>query len=177
MQNHITTSIVLYGKIDQTYSNNWSKFYNNAKEFTTKLGFSPTHIGIYGQSFKTGEIKDINKIENKLVKSLEKNEETLAISIYSLPENFSSAAFDYEVYISLENLDDKLYMLIATFKDEIYNFVDERDFIEEFSNYIKFEAGQIFKLSNLESPQIYASKANSLQTFKTLEILKDFSLK
>ena len=68
-------------------------------------------------------------------------------------------------------------MLIATFKEEIYNLVDEREFIEQFSKYIKFEAGQIFKLSNLESPQIYASKANSLQTFKTLEILKDFSLK
>ncbi|MGC4378614.1 hypothetical protein WD019_17080 [Fictibacillus sp. Mic-4] len=168
-----TTSIVLYGDIDSSDSITWLEFYNYSLEFAESIGFTPNYLGISGESFKSGKISTIKRTQKRLLTSLEQNESISSISIYSLPENFEVAAFDYNVYICRTNRLQYPHIII-TLQSEIFEKIDHKVLVDKLKQFIAFKSGQIFKLSNLESPQIYASKANSLETFKTLEVISDF---
>lgn len=97
MQEEMTISIVLHGKLHSCFHENLYRFNSYAKDLLREVGVPSTHIGIHGQLFKSGKINVIKKIEAKLMEAIEKKEEILALSIYSLPENYSHAAFDTEL--------------------------------------------------------------------------------
>ena len=110
-----------------------------------------------------------------LFRSLTKERLTTSVvlEIYALPTDFTIAGFDYNVYICRNTQLEPSY-LILTLPSEIFDNIDYEVLIEELKGFINFEAGQIFKLSNIESPQIYACKANNPSVFKTLEVIYEF---
>ncbi|SEL29471.1 hypothetical protein [Paenibacillus sp. OK003] len=174
MEERLTTSIVLYGQIEPNNINQWNDFYHISKEIITSLNFKPNYIGISGDSFQGGKLRTLVRTEKKLLKSFEKAEYLESLEIYALPENFTIAAFDYNAYIARSKQVDFDHIL-ATFTSEAYKDLDQERLVDLLRRFIVFESGEIFQLSNLESPQIYASKANALTAFKTLNILNEIT--
>jgi hypothetical protein len=174
MEERLTTSIVLYGNFDASNSLSWRDFYNYTTGLIESLKLNPNYLGLTGQSFKTGKVSLLSKTHKKLFKALEDREELVSMAIYSLPEDFKTAAFDYNVYIC-RTKQSKHPHLIATFSDVLFETLNHDEVIAQLKRFIHFESGQVFQLKNLESPQIYASKANSLTAFKSLKIIEELT--
>ena len=174
MQERLTTSIVLYGDFDSSNSLLWRDFYNYTTGLLESLNVRPNYLGLTGQSFKTGKVSLLNKTHKKLFKALENGEDIVSMAIYSLPEDFKTAAFDYNVYVC-RTKQSKHPHLIATFSDDLFETLKYDDVISQLKSFIDFKSGQVFQLKNLESPQIYASRANSLSAFKSLNIFKELT--
>ena len=173
MNERLTTSIVLYGEIDSSDSKKWLDFYNYIVDFTTSYNLTPNYMGASAVSIKSCKISPIKRIEKKLYTSIENNEEITSVSLYNLPDEFEIAAFDYNAYICRTNRLTPPHILV-TFLNEVFDEVDHTKLTEDMKDFINFEHGEIFKLSNLESPHIYASRANNPSTFKTLEVICKF---
>ncbi|WP_054950182.1 hypothetical protein [Numidum massiliense] len=173
MEDKLTTSIVLYGEIEPSDTQSWLNFYNYCIDLAASINFPPNYLGISGESFRSGKILTINRAEKRLLKSLERKEEINSLEIYSLPEDFTTAAFDYNVYICRESDDDPTYLML-TFPSESFDKVYTPELLSQLKNFVDFQGGQVFKMSNLESPLFYASKANPPSVFKTLEVIREF---
>lgn len=172
MQGRLTTSIVLYGDIDPNDSTKWLDFYGGTIELIKSLNLTPNYLGVTGHSFKSGKIATINRVEKKLIKALNNGEEVVSLAIYSLPDDYRIAAFDYNVYISRTRQLGNPHLL-ATFSTDLFESLSQEKVISQLKQYIDFHSGQVFQLNNLESPQIYASKANSKSVFKSLKVIKE----
>lgn len=169
----MTTSIVLYGGIKLNDSLSWLEFYEYACSLIEEVKVEPNFIGVTGQSFKTGKVSPLKRAQQKLIKSINDEEEIVSLAIYSLPKDYKIAAFDYNVYICRTSQLKEPH-IIVTFSDNLYQLIDQSTVIKKLKELIIFQSGQVFELSKMESPQIYASKANSLNAFKTLKILEEF---
>jgi hypothetical protein len=174
MEERLTTSIVLYGGIDTVDSSVWLGFYHYAVGLIEGLNLNPNYLGITGKSFKSGKITTLNRTQKKLIKSLDEGEGIESLEIYSLPDDFTTAAFDYEVYICRTSQLDPPH-LITTFSNHLFDLLDHGAVISKLKEFINFESGQVFELKSLESPQIYASRANSPAAFKSLTIIRDLT--
>ncbi len=84
---------------------------------------------------------------------------------YSLPNDYKSASFDYNV-LSVRR--DDYISLILKLSD--YSKIVEENIIK----YIEFENGSIYQMDRMEMPLIYAAKAKPIDPFKTLKIYKTF---
>lgn len=169
MEARITTSIVLYGDINSLDSKKWLDFYNYISNFIQSINLVPNYIAVSSESIKSSKISPLKRVEKKLYTAIDNKEEISSLSIYSLPDNFETAAFDYNAYICRTNR-LKYSHIIVTLPIEIYKKIDYRGLIVELKNFIDFKEGEIFNLSNLESPHLYASKANAPSAFKSLDV-------
>ena len=173
MNERITTSVVIYGQIDSSDAKKWLEFYNYMVRFANSINLAPNYMGVSGESFKSSKISTLKKVEKKLYTSLAENEGISSVSIYNLPADFEIAAFDYNLYICRTSR-LKHSQILVTLPSDVFEKIDYMKLIEDLKNYIDFEDGKIFKLSNLESPPIYASEATDSSKFKTLEIIYEF---
>ncbi|WP_145331965.1 hypothetical protein [Paenibacillus xylanexedens] len=174
MEGRLTTSIVLYGKIETDDMSQWQAFYHLSKQIITNLNLEPNYIGISGDFFSSKKIKTLARMEMKLLKSFGDGRDIESLEIYALPENFTVAAFDYDMYISRSKHVAFDY-IIATLTSEAYQNVDQEKLVRLLKRCINFDSGEIFELSYLESPVIYATKANAPSSFKTLRILENLA--
>jgi|GEM_PF-1050430 len=168
-----TKSIVLYGNISQD-ANLWLNWYEYAVRQINETGFTSNYLGIIGNKFNSGKVQKLSRAEKKLKAELAQGCEISSLSIYSLPEDFKQAAFDYNIYFS-RNLKFKNSHIILTFANEAFLKLDIQYIIDEAQKHIEMKSGQIFELSNFENPQIYASRVNSVSAFKTLKIIEEWS--
>ncbi|MCG3089821.1 hypothetical protein [Sporosarcina cyprini] len=173
MVERLTTSIVLYGEIDSSNSDKWLYFYNYVLNFIKSINLSPNYMAVSNESIKSSKISPIKRVEKNLLSAIENKEEISSLSIYSLPDKFETAAFDYNAYICRTNR-LKYSHIIITLPIEIYKKIDYKQLIAGLENFIELQSGEIFNMSNLESPQLYASKANAPSTFKTLDVTANF---
>lgn len=169
MVERLTTSVVLYGEIDSVDSKKWLDFYNYVSNFIKSINLVPNYMALSSKSIKSSKISSVKRLEKNLFKAVESKEEISSLSIYSLPDNFETAAFDYNAYIC-RTTRLKYSHIIVTIPIEIFEKIDHKEFIMGLKNFIDFKDGEIFYMSILESPQLYASKANAPSTFKTLEV-------
>lgn len=174
MHNFLTTSIVLYGDIDNKDSSKWRGFYYYSRELMQMIEVKANYVGISGELFKSKKILDIQRVQKKIIKALDNNSEINSFALYSLPEGFTTAAFDYDCYICRTSSTMPSHILI-TISNDLFKNIDLDRTISKFKEYINFKSGQVFQLSNLESPQIYALQTNSLSTFKSLKIIKEIN--
>lgn len=172
----MTTSIVLYGEIDKLDTNKWLKFYNYSKKLCTEMSFEPNYIGLIGEEFKTGKVLTIRRTEKRLLKSITNGNSLTSMSLYSLPDEFTQAAFDYNFYISrnLNEHNQKPSKIILTLPTEIYEKINTDCVISNLKDFIQFKEGEIFDLSRFETPMIYASKVNDINSFESLKIISIF---
>jgi hypothetical protein len=172
MKIKLKTSIVLYGQINAEGSNLW-EWFQYTLDLNSTLGFKPTHIGIIGESFKSGKITTIPRVQKKLQKALLNNERIDSLSTYSLPEDFHQAAFDYQTEMCLVQRHDNPFVII-TIPSEIFRIANSEKIISQLSCFINSNEGEIFELSVYESPLLYANKANEVSEFQSLNILSRF---
>ncbi|NLP45410.1 hypothetical protein [Acetivibrio saccincola] len=170
-KNIIKTSIVLYGEIKND-SVIWKKWYEYAKSFIEKVGYCPNYVGISGQSFKSKHILSISRIEKKFIKTVENGETFDSLEVYSLPPNFNQAAFDYEIHMA-RICSYEPHFILATLLQKDFLKIDVDNVINELKEFINFKNGQIFEMTNPESPFFYAAKVNPVSYYKSLKILKE----
>ncbi len=166
MRNDIVTSILLYGEINQE-SQTWERWYESSKKIMSSLGYDSNYASIDSDSKKSGEVTKIDNIEKKILKSINSGDSINWISIYSLPEDFKSAAFDYNMVITRSNT-----FVSLTINKDRYKSGDEDRLINILKEYIDFNEGEVFELNRDESPLGYILKANSVDFYETLKIVK-----
>lgn len=166
-----TISIVLYGNTSSKTSD-WLKWYEYAINQINGLGFEPNYIGITGKSFNSGKIAPLNQVDKKLRKSFEDGEIIVSIAVYSLPDDFKQAAFDYNVYLS-RTTQGKYPHIVLTISGNAHSKFDTNNIIKMLKEHIEFTSGQMFEMSNYESPQFYAAKVNPPDLYKTLKVTQE----
>lgn len=160
-----TVSITIYGEADDK-SSVWSSWINYVEALTAQLHYPSTHVSVRGDTFKSAKVTVFNRTKKRLLKALEKEEGFKWISFYSLPDDFKTAAFDYEI---LAARTANFVTLILS--EAIFSQIDVDQVVEELKAFIVFREGEIYELDIEETPMIYATKCNSVSSFKTLKIL------
>lgn len=165
----VRNSLVLYGDID-TSSNSLLNLITFLQDYCNETGFPVTHYGLIGDSFTSGKILSKKRTERRLKTSIGKKEKIECVSLFSLPLDFSQAAFDYEMYIHIE-LEPKKQFILFTFPQDL-TIVYHENIIKDLSDFINVEIGEIFEMSVYESPHFYASKINKDSNYESLKIIK-----
>ncbi|SFE97220.1 hypothetical protein SAMN04487969_110101 [Paenibacillus algorifonticola] len=99
--------------------------------------------------------------------------EQLRITLYSLPQEFSQAIFDFKTFMCMDKgLGSDNHIIIFTVPSESYDRVKVDQYIQDMMNYMNCVSGEIFEMSVLESPFFYASKLNNPSDYKSLRIIK-----
>lgn len=166
------TVITMYGESNLENKNRWKEWLLFSKDIIMKSGFSPTHIGIMSaKNFKSGKIIDFKRAKNRIEKAMEidviKNME-----LYSLPENFKQALFDFHILTIKEENIDSLDNISVIFKNHSFDNLDKNLLISEMRSFINLKEGEVFEISYPENPLMYISKLNSADYYKTLNIIK-----
>lgn len=163
-------SIVLYGKIS-TEKKAWERWYKYSKQFIHRLNYDANYISIESTTINSGKILTLKRAEKKILSAIEKGEEIEWISLYSLPNHFKSAAFDYDVSL----IRNRSYICI-TLKENDYLTMNSKIIIQELANFVDIEEGEIYSMSREECPPLYAARLNPDSMYKTLEIIEKISM-
>ncbi|MBU7315284.1 hypothetical protein [Paenibacillus oleatilyticus] len=173
MRDKLMTSIVLYGSIEDRENDIWD-WYQYSLKLNEGLGYPSTHLGIIGDSFKSGKLSTMKRTERNLKKALENGESIETVSIYSLPEGFTQAAFDFNTFISMNRRLNQFIIVSVPSVD--FSKFDKREMIRDLGHFITCREAEVFELSILESPLIYASKVNQESDFKSLKKIDKYDL-
>ena len=168
----LTTSITLYGEIiniPETFLN-WLEY---CKELMNRFGFIANYVGVTSESFRSGKIRSLTKIENKIRQAINKGENINYIAVYSLPNNFKLAALDFNISMCIYNNLPPMFVTF-TVRRELFKGVNYEDIIGRLKHFIKFKNGEIYDIDIEEFPESYAFKANKDSSYKSLNVQKRF---
>jgi hypothetical protein len=168
----MTESIVLYGKIDKT-PNVLSNLYEYGKGIFHTSGLEITHLGITGSSFTGGKVTTYKRTERRLIDSIKGGEIISNITLYSLPENFHQAAFDYLMTFSINVRKDEHFIHLCMLS-KISKVINKSKVISELKGFIDFNSGEVFQMNVADTPYFYAAKANPPASFRSLKVIESF---
>ena len=164
-----TISITAYGQnIDNDFK--WAEWYEDAKKIIKSLGYEYNYVGKRTKKLNSGKVMKLDRNEKKVLNEIQNGEEINYISLFSLPQDFKSASFDYDVMI-VRNF--RFITLIVNKSD--FKKIDEEQLLLLLAKYIEGLRVEIYEMDRYESPLIYASKANPASFFKSLNVIKEIS--
>ena len=164
-----TISITAYGQnIDNDFK--WAEWYEDAKKIIKSLGYEYNYVSIRTKKLNSGKVMKLDRNEKKVLNEIQNGEEINYISLFSLPQDFKSASFDYDVMI-VRNF--RFITLIVNKSD--FKKIDEEQLLLLLAKYIEGVRVEIYEMDRYESPLIYASKANPASFFKSLNVIKEIS--
>lgn len=166
MSDERVKSITLYGEV-KSDKDEWLNWYKKAKDIIKLLGYEANYFSIEGGSLKSGKVMRLNRNEKKLFKAINCGDEIKWIAVYSLPLDYGSASFDYDVFL-VRNFE--YVTLTANISD--FKKINEDEMLKLLKEHININNGEIYEMEREDCPFIYASKANSLSSFTTLKIIK-----
>lgn len=166
MSDGIVRSVTLYGKVIDE-KNEWLNWYEKAQHITKLLGYDANYFSIEGEKMASGKVMNIKRCEKKLLEIIKKSSSIQWLSVYSLPLNYESASFDYNVLLTR----DSESVTLMAHKDDLKK-IDEDELIDLLKEHIKIKNGEIYEMERDECPLLYASKVNPLYFFKTLQVIK-----
>lgn len=159
-----TFSITAYGKLkDNNFK--WNEWYEDAKQFILSTGYVYNYVGIDSKSMKSGKIMNAKKYERKVLDAFQNNEQIKHISLFSLPIDYESASFDYDIML-VRN--DEFISLIMNKSDYSKEILEQFTF--HFKKYFESAIVELYEMDRYESPLLYAAKVNELSSFQTLNI-------
>jgi hypothetical protein len=160
------TSITLYGEV-QVDKASWAFWYESAKNIVRSLGYEPNYFAVKSNTMNSGKIMTLKRSEKKLLKNIEVGDDIKWIELYSLPDDYRQASFDYNVFL----IKDIAQVTLVTNKTDFIN-ADEEMLLSSLKQHIAFETGEIYEMGRDECPLFYALKANPISSFKTLNVIK-----
>ena len=162
-----TISITFNGVVDGDNAK-WIQWYNDAKKIIRLLGYEPTHVGIDSTTLTSGKVMMLRKSEKKIVNSIKNGDKIKYISMFSLPDGYKSASFDYNVLLAR----DYGYITLIMNKSD-FNNIQEETIISILRKYIDVKFGEVYEMYRSEFPLFYAAKDSPASSFKTLKIIKE----
>lgn len=166
LSNEVVRSISLYGEVVDD-KNEWLNWYKQAKSIINLLGYEANYFSIEGGGMKSGKVMRINRSEKKLLESVGNLNGIKWMSIYSLPKDYKSASFDYDVLL-VRNIE---YVTLIASKSD-FKEINEDALIDLLKEHVNVKSGEIYEMERDECPLLYVSRVNSLSSFKTLKIMK-----
>lgn len=161
-----TVSVTFWG--DGLTKGKWLEWYHDIGIIFQELGYQKTHLDIQSESYTNKKIVSVVRKEKQILPILQ-NGKVTSMSCFSLPKNYKSASFDYEILAVRQS---KYMSIIMNVND--FERVDVNCQISRLIQYIDFQSGEIYQMNRSEMPLIYAAKANPINAFQTLKILSKF---
>ena len=154
-----TVSVTIWG--DGLVKKRWSDWYLDMSNIFHQLGYARTHIGIVSENYKKTKLLTVMRKEKEVLNQLNDGVEPTSLSLYSLPNQYKTATFDYNILVVRQ---DKYISVIVNKSD--FEKLDLTNLIDTLVKYIEFDSGEVYMMNRNEVPLIYASKANAKETFK-----------
>lgn len=159
-------TLAVWGSTDSKAG--WAEWFQFMKDSSKLLGSPLTHFGIKGHGLGTKDIRPVDtfqKIQSRIESS------TIDwLSGYSLPNDFQTAVFDYNVhmnrsssYVSISAKEDFASALLA----------DPDSWKVKAMRFCSFEKGALFQMDESESPLLFVSGSSSQDSFDSLVILSE----
>jgi hypothetical protein len=170
----LTISILLYGELCESEYKTWYDFYRYAKKFSKETPCEFNYLGIMGEDFQSGKVTTVKRTEKRLLNSIEKRNTIESISLYSLPLDFTVAAFDYDVYLGREEIsigDKELICIILSLSKGLFEKLETSKTIEQLKEFLLFNTGEVIELSKDESAIEYSYRINDLSSYESLKII------
>ena len=158
----ITISFNCEGFVDDK----WNEWYDDSKTVIRLLGYEPTHIE--SSYSKSGKILTVKRSEKKIINYLQSAERVEYLSMTSLPDDYSIAAFDYNVWVGRA-----VDVLCVVMNKSDYNAGNKDQILKILSKYTASKSYEIFEMDRSECPVLYVSKANPVSFYKTLKIIEE----
>ena len=162
-----TISITLWG--DGLIRGKWLEWYNYVGTLFEKIGYERTHIAMGSDSYTNKKIVTVSRKEKQILQILKNGGKPTRFSCYSLPKDYKTAAFGYNVMMVRESDYTTLIMNMSDFAK-----IDVDSIISQLMQYIVFECGEIYQMDRAEMPLIYAARANPIDSFKSYNSIKKF---
>lgn len=162
-----TVSITLWG--DGLVKGNWLDFYNDIGIIFRKMGYKRTHIAIDCKTFLNKKIVTTNRKEKEIINILKSGDIPKSISCYSLSKDYKIAMFDYDVMVVRQSE----YISVVLNRSDLVK-LDIDNTISILKQYIEFKIGEVYQMDREEMPLMYASRAKTINPFKSLVILEKF---
>lgn len=159
-----TISVTLRG--DGLKKKKWIEWYGYICFLFDDLGYPRTHLAITSEKFNSGKIVTVNRSEKKILQMLEDGLLPVGLDLFSLPKDYKSASFDYDV-CATRGKD----FISVIFNSCDFNRMDVQSLVFNMKQYIEFDNGEIYRMDRNEMPLIYAAQANSLDAYKSLEVM------
>lgn len=169
--NETVVGITLKGKLKENF--NWLNWLNYCENKILEYNYIPNYIGFKSDTINTKKALQLKRKNNRnrILNSIDNNEEIPYLIVYSLPKNFIQAVFDYYMYIGIDTERNQIEMAI---EKDLYLKININKTIEELKNFIILEEGEIFEISRKECPFSYSGRLNDVSFYKTLKILDRF---
>lgn len=165
--NNLTVSLTIWGKLLNEYS--WNEWYIDVKKISKMLGLDITHLGVISPRYQSGKVLTVSRKEKEILQSFQGGEMPTDLSCYSLPKDYRTASFDYNLLIVRR---ESLITIIM--KKEYYDDKKVDSLITILNKYIDMDRGQIYEMDVNETPLFYARGANDISFYKTLKVIKNF---
>ncbi len=167
MKSNKVTSITYYGNVsDEPIM--WIDWYKFTVNLLEKIGSQANYISINSNTHGKGGILKRERNEEKIINLIKSGESINWLSIYALPQKFSSASFDY-IALSVRARDFLTLILDHT----IYEEKITEEIIDSVKNYIDVDSGEIYTMDRHEMPLLFATRANPPTSFKSLNIIRN----
>ena len=144
----------------------WKLWIDDAKQIVNRLGYTTTHIGYSSSKNAVGKIIESGKAETKIINAINENDMIKYISVFSLPNDYNSASFDYNVLV-VRNLE---YLTVISNKND-YTLDKQAEVINILRKYSGSALGEIYEMDKAEFPLSYAAKANPAEFYSSLRVI------
>lgn len=162
-----TISITINGVVEN--GSMWIEWFDDAKKIFNLFGYDANYIGINSKKYTSGKVMNLEKKEKSIVESIENGDIVQYISFMALPDDYKSASFDYDMML----VRDRDYVTLIINKSN-YKEDYENEILRILNKYIKVERTEIYEMDRIEFPLMYAAKANSIEDFETIKMMKQF---
>lgn len=170
----IMTSIVIYGEIDDK-TESWKRWVDFSKDIVSRYSSNTAYISIKADGFNNNNVVKYDIIMQKISQAIIDEKSFEYISMYSLPDNFEQAAFDYDIYISRVKSKRASYAFVTISKDIVMSEkVNINELKESLLEFVHKENGIAFEMDVNEFPPKYIMSKGTNTNFQSLNIIEKF---
>lgn len=166
-----TISMVLWGNFR---NENWYEWYLDSQNLFSILGYRMTHLGVIGDAFRSKGAVTVARKEKAILAALKRGEKPSSFSCFSLPKDFRTVAYDYDVHL-VRDVDENFIFLTINFSD--FSEEKEKAFLELMGKHFITAEGEIYQMDRSETPLMYAFKEGPLDRYQSLRVLKKIRIK
>lgn len=170
----MTKSYTFYGSIDSSYDK-WVQWIHSAELICNSLGYKANFYSINTKDKKTYNFKKAKSVLNKINSFAKKEEKIVNITVYVLPESYTTIIFDFIITLSRSIFEQINYVTLIA--NNNYPIVYNDDLIiKNLENNIIAKSCEIYEMDIEECPEMYAYKLVDCVKFKSLKVIKKFKI-
>lgn len=165
-------SVAVYGSFRES-NKDMLDWFSYAYELMKRLSNNPIYVGIKAKDYGN-KIQHLNRMMlDKIKKNLDEGLNFESIGLYSLPDTYKQAAFDYDIYFS-RTANERIKFVQATVRKDLFdeNLSVENE-IDHLSKYIIKEDYLAFEMNSNEFPPKFIMSRGKDSKYNSLELIHD----